>query len=204
MGRQTPPGGQYQANYSNATTGDLVQMVGEMAAQKFPASKRPEHREDTILQRVPVICNGNKGVFLVGRQVIVCLCNECEARAKSAGVPEMELSPTDFERHSGKLLANSHTSPLLKNLYLSWRSTSNLSIKPMDFPSQSFLQCRLRYKVDKLALYGISNVSTNVSRSCSTKSCQILHLNRSWCTPPSLSILCVSEVCVLVVMQYVE
>ena len=54
--------------------------------------------------RLNVVCNGNRGVFIVERQVIVCLCSQCAARAAQMGLPEMELSPTDFERHSGRCL----------------------------------------------------------------------------------------------------
>lgn len=70
-----------------------------------PASRPPGPRmqldERITVQRIPVVCNGNKGIFLVGRQVIVCLCEGCVQRAKEVGLAEMELSPTDFERHSG-------------------------------------------------------------------------------------------------------
>ncbi len=52
-------------------------------------------------KRKAVICNGNKGVYIVDRQVICCLCEQCSAEAKSRGLEELELSPTDFERHSG-------------------------------------------------------------------------------------------------------
>ena len=52
-------------------------------------------------KRKAVICNGNKGVYIVDRQVICCLCDQCSAEAKSRGLEELELSPTDFERHSG-------------------------------------------------------------------------------------------------------
>ena len=95
--------------FSANSTGELIQQLGDMAAQRYPVQrihkptvKKRDYRDNPPLQRVPVICNGNKGQFLVGRQVIVCLCNECTNRAKSSGIGEMELSPTDFERHSGK------------------------------------------------------------------------------------------------------
>ena len=52
--------------------------------------------------RLQVICNDNRGVFLVDRQVIACLCDQCKAKALQMGLAEMELSPTDFERHSGR------------------------------------------------------------------------------------------------------
>lgn len=52
-------------------------------------------------KRKAVICNGNKGIYIVDRQVICCLCEQCSAEAKARGLDELELSPTDFERHSG-------------------------------------------------------------------------------------------------------
>lgn len=52
-------------------------------------------------ERLPVICNGNQGIFIVERHVMVCLCTQCKNRAQDLGKAELELSPTDFERHSG-------------------------------------------------------------------------------------------------------
>ena len=74
-------------------------------AQAAGTSRMLDRGQRVELTRVPVICNGNRGVFVVERQVIVCLCRSCVSRAAMDGLPEMELSPTDFERHSGSALA---------------------------------------------------------------------------------------------------
>ena len=62
-----------------------------------------------------MVCNGNRGLFIVERQVIVCLCSQCEARAAQMGLPEMELSPTDFERHSGRSLRSRDVHAIVRN-----------------------------------------------------------------------------------------
>ena len=54
-------------------------------------------------KRKAVTCNGNKGIYIVDRQVICCLCEQCSTEAKARGLEELELSPTDFERHSGNV-----------------------------------------------------------------------------------------------------
>jgi len=60
-----------------------------------------EPPKSTYPKRLPVICNNNKGIYLVDRQVICCLCQQCKEEAAARQLPELELSPTDFERHSG-------------------------------------------------------------------------------------------------------
>lgn len=87
------------------TQRDMALLLGELANSSRMTQQKhkpKEVREDYVIQRLPVICNGNKGIFLVGRQVIVCLCEGCVQQAKKNGQPELELSPTDFERHSGE------------------------------------------------------------------------------------------------------
>jgi hypothetical protein len=50
---------------------------------------------------VPIICNGNRGRFLLEHQSCVCHCKGCEARAARHNVAYHEMTPTEFERHSG-------------------------------------------------------------------------------------------------------
>lgn len=50
---------------------------------------------------VEVICNGNPGTFVVKTQAICCKCDSCKSIAKEHGLPRLELSPTEFEKHSG-------------------------------------------------------------------------------------------------------
>lgn len=47
--------------------------------------------------QVPVFCNGLHGVFLLGRQRIVCSCGDCAAKPP----PQREHSCTQFEMHCG-------------------------------------------------------------------------------------------------------
>jgi hypothetical protein len=47
--------------------------------------------------QVPVFCNGLHGVFLLGRQRIVCSCSDCLAKP----APQREHSCTQFEVHCG-------------------------------------------------------------------------------------------------------
>jgi hypothetical protein len=51
---------------------------------------------------VDVVCNGNKGTFIVARQMMCCRCRGCEAKAEKQGLALVEISPTEFERHSGE------------------------------------------------------------------------------------------------------
>ena len=83
----------------------ISQQLADEAAAAGTSRLLERGQQRVELTRVPVICNGNRGVFVVERQVIVCLCRSCVSRAAMDGLPEMELSPTDFERHSGSALA---------------------------------------------------------------------------------------------------
>jgi hypothetical protein len=47
--------------------------------------------------QVPVFCNGLHGVFLLGRQRIVCSCGDCMAKPEAM----REHSCTQFEMHCG-------------------------------------------------------------------------------------------------------
>lgn len=44
-----------------------------------------------------MFCNGTRGVYLLGRQRIVCLCADCEAKPEA----QREHSCTQFEMHCG-------------------------------------------------------------------------------------------------------
>ena len=46
---------------------------------------------------MPVFCNGLHGVFLLGRQRIVCGCGDCAAKPEAM----REHSCTQFEMHCG-------------------------------------------------------------------------------------------------------
>src|SRR5579875_1718103 len=68
---------------------------------------------------VPIICNGNRGRFLLQRQACVCACRACAQRAQRAGAPHLEMTPTEFERHSGARFACVPTHDLCCMLALS-------------------------------------------------------------------------------------
>ncbi len=54
------------------------------------------------LQQSPVARAGSGARRRGGRvQVCVCACATCAARARAAGVPHLEMSPTEFEKHAG-------------------------------------------------------------------------------------------------------
>ncbi len=50
---------------------------------------------------VDVVCNGNYGRLELPSQVVLCRCGECRAFAARAGLARLELTPAEFERHSG-------------------------------------------------------------------------------------------------------
>jgi hypothetical protein len=50
---------------------------------------------------VRVVCNGNPGAFMLPAQLVRCGCAVCAATAAAHYVPHLELTPTEFERHSG-------------------------------------------------------------------------------------------------------
>ncbi len=54
------------------------------------------------LVHVPIICNGNRGRFLLEHQSCICHCKLCAQRAQRSAVPYHEMTPTEFERHSGE------------------------------------------------------------------------------------------------------
>ena len=53
---------------------------------------------------IVVQCNGNMGKFMLGKQSMVCMCKLCQAKAVKADLPYTEMTPTEFERHSGMQL----------------------------------------------------------------------------------------------------
>lgn len=50
---------------------------------------------------IVVQCNGNIGKFMLGKQSMVCMCKLCQVKAAKAELPYTEMTPTEFERHSG-------------------------------------------------------------------------------------------------------
>ena len=49
------------------------------------------------------MCNGNRGYYVVDSGTCICCCVACTERAKRADLPCFQISPTEFERHSGGL-----------------------------------------------------------------------------------------------------
>lgn len=56
---------------------------------------------------VMVVCNSNVGKFLLVKQTMVCTCKLCQTKAAKMGVPFVDMTPTEFERHSGQ-----HANPI--------------------------------------------------------------------------------------------
>ena len=63
-------------------------VVEESADGKWPA-------------HVLVQCNGNQGKFLLNKQSMVCTCKLCQTKAAKLGLTFVDMTPTEFERHSG-------------------------------------------------------------------------------------------------------
>ena len=53
------------------------------------------------LERIPIACNGNRGYYVVDSGTCICCCVACTDRAKRADLSCSQISPTEFERHSG-------------------------------------------------------------------------------------------------------
>lgn len=47
--------------------------------------------------QIVVTCNGYRGIFLLGLQRVICLCNDCERKPEA----EREFSCTQYEQHCG-------------------------------------------------------------------------------------------------------
>ena len=43
------------------------------------------------------MCNGYRGIFLLGLQRVICLCNDCKKKAEA----DREFSCTQYEQHCG-------------------------------------------------------------------------------------------------------
>lgn len=71
--------------------GGVGMIVEESADGKWPA-------------HVLVQCNGNQGKFLLNKQSMVCTCKLCQIKAAKMGVAFVDMTPTEFERHSGTYL----------------------------------------------------------------------------------------------------
>ena len=54
-------------------------------------------QQASSIMQVPVFCNGLHGVYLLGRQRIVCSCPACAAKPEA----KREHSCTQFEMHCG-------------------------------------------------------------------------------------------------------
>ncbi|KAK9821807.1 hypothetical protein WJX81_008248 [Elliptochloris bilobata] len=52
-------------------------------------------------REIGIVCNNARARFFPARQVCVCSCTTCVERARAAGVPYLEMSPTEFEKHAG-------------------------------------------------------------------------------------------------------
>lgn len=63
---------------------------------------QPNAKSSEIGKRsVPVVCNGNKGIFNLREQNVSCLCPACQSLAKKEGLEHIAISPSCFEQHSG-------------------------------------------------------------------------------------------------------
>ena len=60
-----------------------------------------ESADGTWPAHVVVVCNSNVGKFLLVKQTMVCTCKLCQNKAAKMGVPFHDMTPTEFERHSG-------------------------------------------------------------------------------------------------------
>ena len=86
-------------------------------ADKGPAIVIEPTCEGDWPAHITVQCNGNVGKFLLGKQSMVCICKLCQAKAVKADLPYTEMTPTEFERHSGNCLAICRQ----RQIYMLWR-----------------------------------------------------------------------------------
>lgn len=64
--------------------------------QKLAGTPGGNKATGEVLQRLPVICNGLRGILLVGANRVICECSECIGRPE----PERDYSCTQFEQAS--------------------------------------------------------------------------------------------------------
>lgn len=76
-----------------------------LAGEPGPAPNPQDAQTAITAGAVPVICNGNRGLYLVGTGNMACTCKTCSAAAETNNVPYYELDLTVFERHSGTSLS---------------------------------------------------------------------------------------------------
>ena len=87
------------------------------SAYDSPRAGQPKSGEGTIVEEsadgkwpahVLVQCNGNQGKFLLNKQSMVCTCKLCQTKAAKMGLTFIDMTPTEFERHSGEQLHPPH------------------------------------------------------------------------------------------------
>ena len=97
---------------SSARTADHADSAGDSPRVVPPKGGEAVIVEDSADGQWPahvlVQCNGNQGKFLLVKQSMVCTCKLCQNKAAKLGVPFVDMTPTEFERHSGTALAVLH------------------------------------------------------------------------------------------------
>ena len=83
---------------------------GSSAQHDSPRVAQSKGNEGVIIEdsvdgvwpaHVLVQCNGNQGKFLLAKQSMVCNCKLCQTKAAKLGLLFVDMTPTEFERHSG-------------------------------------------------------------------------------------------------------
>ena len=89
-------GGTHRASQYSLASSGAAQLLNTMHAQ-LSLFKGSSLLIAIMMPQVPVFCNGLHGVYLLGRQRIVCSCPDCLAKPEA----KREHSCTQFEMHCG-------------------------------------------------------------------------------------------------------
>lgn len=77
--------------------GYLVDLELAITHQSTQMCRRVVDPVMSAVAQIPVFCNGLRGIFLLGRQRIVCLCADCADKPEQGRI----FSCTQFEMHCG-------------------------------------------------------------------------------------------------------
>ena len=71
---------------------DALQAAGRRTPAPFLPGKGGWHN-----MKIPIVCNGNRGFYLVHSSTCICCCVACNERAKRAQtLPCIQISPTEY------------------------------------------------------------------------------------------------------------
>ncbi|KAK9812437.1 hypothetical protein WJX73_010562 [Symbiochloris irregularis] len=110
QGHVTPTG--WSGKLETTTIADSRSIL--LAGEPGPAPNQQDAETAIAAGAVPVICQGNRGLYLLERDKMACTCKTCSSSAERAGVPYHELDLIIFERHSGAQQSFSAGQPVIR------------------------------------------------------------------------------------------